>query len=40
MLQNQATKKVEEKWKHFGSDEDTWEIVDQKPALYPSLFAS
>lgn len=38
ILQNQEIKQVKVKWKHFGTDEATWEMEDQMWTMYPSFF--
>jgi len=38
MLWNREIEKVKVQMKHFGPDETTWEMADQMPVMYPSLF--
>eukprot|EP00253_Pinus_taeda_P024735 PITA_24735 len=40
MLRNRAIEQVKVQWKHFGSEEATWEMANQMRALYTSLFTS
>jgi hypothetical protein len=37
-LQNRTIAQVKVQWKHFGPDEDTWEMEDAMRQAYPILF--
>jgi hypothetical protein len=37
-LRNIKIAEVKVKWKHFGPDEDTWEMEDAMRHAYPFLF--
>ena len=38
MLWNQATVQIKVQWKHFISEEATWEMEDKMREAYPSMF--
>jgi len=38
MIWNREIEQVKVKWKQFGPDEATWEMVDNMRVMYPSLF--
>ena len=38
MLQNRAIVQIKVQWKHFSSEEATWEMEDKMREAYPSMF--